>query len=108
MGKGREGVNPFPGLLGIEVLFGIYTLGGLKASADSFEQPLLPKVPFLFLPLALPVSLHLSPTTQPAHPHSYSSLGGAPPKLEKGVVSKELVFWLVVLCKTPKKLAPEN
>ena len=33
-GKGREVVNHFPGLLGIGVLFGIYTLGGVKASAD--------------------------------------------------------------------------
>ena len=34
VGKGREGVNLSPGLLGIGVLFGLYTLGGLKASAD--------------------------------------------------------------------------
>ena len=35
VGKGREEVNASPELLGIEVLLGVYTLGGLKASADS-------------------------------------------------------------------------
>ena len=33
-GKGREEVNLCPGLLAIGVVFGLYTLGGLKASAD--------------------------------------------------------------------------
>ena len=34
MGKGREGVNHSPGLLGIGVVLWFYTLGGLEASAD--------------------------------------------------------------------------
>ena len=34
VGMGRVRVNPSPGLLGIGVVWWIYTLGGLKASAD--------------------------------------------------------------------------
>ena len=33
-GKGMEGVRVSPGLLGIGVVFRLYTLGGLTASAD--------------------------------------------------------------------------
>ena len=41
VGKGREEVNLSPGLLGLGVLFRLYTLGGLKASADKSYHSLI-------------------------------------------------------------------